>query len=84
MTNADTPTIAVSDIIDNPVNPFTGKEINNNEKYAHDQYVLASHQNDVSVNCGTQFLPDMWLAVHDDMRKKENWKILTEKDVMPY
>ena len=84
MTNADTPTIAVSDIIDNPVNPFTGKEISNNEKYAHDQYVLASHQNDVSVNCGTQFLPDMWLAVHDDMRKKENWKILTEKDVMPY
>lgn len=84
MTNADTPTMALSDIIDNPVNPFTGKEINNNEKFAHDQYVIASHLHDVGVNCGTQFLPDMWLSVHDDMRKKENWKIVQENSTMPY
>ncbi|MCR5344081.1 MAG: YidC/Oxa1 family membrane protein insertase [Butyrivibrio sp.] len=84
MTNADTPTMAVSEIIDNPVNPFTGKEINNDEKFAHDQYVLASHLHDVGANCGTQFLPDMWLAVHDDMRKKVNWKIVQDSSTMPY
>jgi hypothetical protein len=84
MTNADSPTLAVEGVIDNPVNPFTGKEINNDEKYAHNQYVIASHEHNIDKNGGNQFLPGMWLSVHDDMRVKENWTIETENGVMPY
>lgn len=32
MTNADTPTLAVDNLIRNPINPFTGRVINNDEK----------------------------------------------------
>ena len=40
MTNADTPTLATSGIIENATNPYTGKEINSNEKYLHDQVLI--------------------------------------------
>lgn len=32
MTNADVPSIAIENIIDNPINPFTNKKITNNQK----------------------------------------------------
>ena len=41
MTNADVPTYAVKDVIPNPINPFTGKLIGNDEKYAHDAVLPA-------------------------------------------
>ena len=78
MTDADVPTIATTDLIANPVNPFTGKPIINTEKYAHDQYVLGSVDWDVNVNNGTQYLPGTWFAVHDDVRDKNNWAIVDE------
>lgn len=84
MTNGDVPTIALSGLIDNPVNPFTGNPVNNDEKYAHDQYILGSYDWDVSVNNGNKFLPGSWLSVHTDMRKKENWKILNKNAVSPF
>ncbi|WP_026524643.1 MULTISPECIES: YidC/Oxa1 family membrane protein insertase [unclassified Butyrivibrio] len=84
MTNADTPVLAVDGIIDEPTNPFTGKTINDDEKYAHDQYIIASKKHNIHENNGTQFIPSMWLSVHDDMRKKENWSIVQKKAVLPY
>ena len=42
MTNADVPTLAMKDIIQDPQNPFTGKPITSEEKKAHEQYVLVS------------------------------------------
>lgn len=38
MTNADVPTIALADIVDNPTNPYTGTPINSEPKYG-DLYV---------------------------------------------
>ena len=74
MTQSDVPTMATQDVIANPTNPFTGRPISNEEKYAHDQYILASWDWDVSTNNGTTFLPGMWLAVHTDMRDMRNWR----------
>ncbi len=34
MTNADIPTIAFESTVKNPVNPYTNKKIDNQEKYA--------------------------------------------------
>ena len=83
MTQADIPTIAVDDLISNPINPFTGKEINNNEKYLHDQYVTISQEHDVAVNNGNVFLPGQWFAVSDNIWDLNNWRFIEEFTSMP-
>lgn len=83
MTNGDVPTIAVKDIIKNPINPFTGNPINNTEKTAHDQYIMVSFDWNVGVNNGYTYLPSKWFAVRDNIWKKDNWKLIDEKVVLP-
>lgn len=78
MTNGDVPTYAVKDLVENPTNPFTGKEINNSAKYKKKQYILDSLEWDVNKNNGNQFLPGLWLSVHNDRLNKDNWEILNE------
>ncbi len=82
MTNADTPTLAVQGIIDDPVNPFTGKPINSEEKTAHPQYVILSDEWDISVNNGNQFKPARWYAVEKDMRDSSNWSIVSGENTV--
>ncbi len=75
MTNADVPTLAFEDLISNPINPSTGKQINNAEKTAHSQHVFGSEKWSIESNNGTTFLPDgRWFSVSDDMRDKNNWQ----------
>ncbi|MDD6197430.1 MAG: YidC/Oxa1 family membrane protein insertase [[Clostridium] aminophilum] len=83
MTNADAAVLAVKDVIADPVNPFTGKEITDAEKTAHPQYILASNHYDVNVNDGTQFMPDTWISVKDDIWNPENWNVLNHEAVFP-
>lgn len=83
MTNADAAVLAVKDVIADPVNPFTGKEITDAEKTAHPQYILASNHYDINVNDGTQYKPDTWIAVKDDIWNPDNWKVLNHKAVFP-
>jgi arylsulfatase A-like enzyme len=78
MTNADTPTLATEGLIDNPVNPFTGKAINSDSK-AGEQYILVSKQWSIDKNNGTTYLEDPWASVHDDIFQEKNWKL----DVKP-
>jgi len=75
MTNADTPTIATAGIIENPVNPYTGKVITNDEKYLHDQVIIFPGYIDL-------LDPDeyvhrrgvTWITVHDDLFNMDNWQ----------
>lgn len=60
MTNADVPTIAMEDLIEDPVNPNTGNPINSKQKGERVQYVYDDNN---------------WLSVHDDMRDMNNWNI---------
>ena len=83
MTNADVPTLAMKDVISDPVNPFTGKAINDSEKTAHDQYVLGSDEWDLSKNDGNTFLPGKWYSVHDSIWNPNNWKLLKKNAVLP-
>ena len=82
MTNADVPTLATKDVIENPVNPFTGKPINSDEKYAHDQLVLVSREWSADVNNGDTFIADKWASVHTDIRNPENWNFYTGSTVL--
>ena len=75
MTNADTPVIAVSDLISNPVNPFTGASINS-EKKAGPQRIIFSDEWDISENNGTRFLPSDWFLFEGDPYDPECWKYL--------
>ena len=76
MTNGDTPYLVVRNLIDNPVNPFTGKTINNSEKTAHPQVITTSR------NWGTENVTSnvfdtsdgKWYSVHDNIFVKENWE----------
>ena len=77
MTIADTPTLALKDLIDDPVNPFTGKEINNDEKTAHDQILTSSRgwdpvEHEYVFNTGEAD----WYSVHDNVFDMNNWKNL--------
>jgi hypothetical protein len=77
MTNADVPLLALENIIDNPVNPFTSKPLEENK------------QNGVTITTSERLNPsrhfkyafnidsDEWLFVHDDITKPENWKAVT-------
>ncbi len=76
MTNADTPTIAFSGLIENPVNPFTGKPITDEMKYAPEQHATYSYNWNVAKNNGVAFLPCKWFSVHDDVRVGENWEYI--------
>ena len=82
MTNGDVPSLAVAKLIDEPMNPFTGKIISNAEKTAHAQYIITSNKWNTDKNNGTQFLPSDWLTVHDDIWNKDNWEFAAEDAVL--
>lgn len=82
MTNADVPTLAMDGLIENPVNPFTGKVIDSSEKTAHDQMIIMSNIYNVAENGGNAFLPAGWISVKDNIWDKNNWSISDKTDVV--
>ena len=78
MTNADVPTLAMEDLIADPVNPFTGKPVNSDAKLAGDQIVMKSIIWQPTENQGKTFLPAVWYAVRDDIFDLNNWNKLGE------
>lgn len=82
MTNADVPVMAVDELIETPVNPFTGKIISSEEKTAHDQYIIDSEDWDIEKNNGNTFLAADWYSVHDTIWDKNNWKLVARNAVL--
>ena len=82
MTNADVPTLATVGLFDEAVNPFTGKVIDNAEKTAHKQYIIASDDFSISKNSGNIFLPARWYSVSNSIWDKNNWTLVTKSGVI--
>lgn len=82
MTNADVPTLAMQGLISDPVNPFTGKSINNNEKYAHDQIVVLSKRWKLEEHTGNTFPPTNWASVSDNLFDKKSWSFYDKEIVL--
>ena len=82
MTNADVPYLATADLMEQPVNPFTGKPITITEKTDHPQYIILSEQWKIEVNNGKTFLPSQWASVKDDWRNPDNWEFCEESVVL--
>lgn len=78
MTLADIPYLAINEIIDNPINPFTNKAIIKEDKNDKKYYIIDSNEYNISVNNGYAFLPSKWFEVHDDCRDINNWKLLED------
>lgn len=80
MTNADVPTLSVSGIIPNAVNPFTGKQINSMDKKTHQQMVTTSGLFDADGKNAkkTQFdtSDGHWYAVSDNIFDLNNWHLV--------
>ncbi len=77
MTHADVPAIALSGIIDNPVNPFTGNPINSDAKYEGPQHVFSTNKWRPDKTAYT-FPKGKWYSIHDDIYVKSNWEYLGE------
>ena len=75
MTNADVPTIATKDLIDNPINPFTGELLDQNYKN-DEQHVLLTRWD---LWDDTQFQGGQWYSVKDDIYDVNNWKPINKQ-----
>lgn len=75
MTQSDVPTLACNDVIENPVNPFTGNEISSAEKTAHDQIITFSYNYSTDTNNGNVFdtSDSPWFSVHSNIFDLNNW-----------
>ena len=82
MTNADVPTLAMDRLIENPVNPFTGKKISDEEKHAHEQLITLSDDWNVTTNNGNMFTASQWASVKDNIWDKGNWKFSNVETVL--
>ncbi len=74
MTNADTPVLALKDINDNPVNPFTHNPMKVQNKNDYVKISTAPMQS-LRTRDDKQYTvkPEEWITVHDDIFKNENW-----------
>ena len=74
MTNADVPTIATDELIDNPKNPFTGKILDSHEKNEGKQYINYTSDWKVQTEGERTFTKSQWFSVHDNIFDVNNWK----------
>ncbi|MDR0321270.1 MAG: YidC/Oxa1 family membrane protein insertase [Treponema sp.] len=74
MSNADVPYLSLINIIDNPVNPFTGNKISV-ERKREPLYIAISGSVHISGRIGTQYKlnPEKDYYVHDNIFSAENW-----------
>ena len=75
MTNADTPSLAMQELIDSPINPFTGKAINRPEEKQKDSMLVMYTDNwSVEFNNGNAFTGCTWFRCKNQyIFDKENW-----------
>jgi len=79
MTTADVPYLAMKDLIDHPVNPFTGNpitEVTDKENYP----ITSSHRWNIFKYGGNTFdtTNGYWWKVNGDIHNKEDWERLEE------
>jgi len=85
MTNADVPTLSMENLIQNPINPFTQKPINNDEKYAHDQYIIMSEVFNYNIGNKTPsntYPPSKWACIRDNIWDHNNWSFIEDEIIL--
>ena len=74
MTNADTPLLALDGLVENPVNPFTGKALSDAQKHLPEQQV--AHEANVRPysNNGTTYKGLEWYANKNNIFDLSDWR----------
>jgi len=80
MSNADVPYLSLNNIIENPVNPFTGNKISD-ERKKEPLYIAISGSIHITDKNDSQFIlnPKIDYYVHDNIFNAENWIPALEK-----
>jgi len=83
MTNADVPLIALEGIVENPVNPWSGKIIKSDKEEG--VTVTSSMLWNINQHPKNVFniKPDEWLHVHTDIYDSDNWSQITVQENKP-
>jgi len=75
MTNADVPSLAFKEIIQNPVNPFTNNPINDSPKQGILHITTSAKWMPYEHNANIfKIAPDEWYTVHTDIFNADNWQ----------
>ncbi|MDR2738507.1 MAG: hypothetical protein LBB68_01555, partial [Treponema sp.] len=80
MTTADVPFLALKDIVENPINPFTGNPLTPDKKDGI--YIFTEGHTNTNFYTGTTCLENdsKFFHVHDSIFDSGNWTELTYKD----
>jgi YidC/Oxa1 family membrane protein insertase len=80
MTSADVPFLALKDIVENPINPFTGNPLTPDKKDGI--YIFTEGRTNTSFYTGATCLEDnsKFFYVHDSIFDGKNWAELSYKD----
>lgn len=82
MTNADTPSIALENLIANPKNPFTGNNLKVNDKAKYTKITMGDAESTLNRR-HTQFKinDNQWSYVKDNIYIDSNWTKLSEEEI---
>ena len=83
MTNADVPLLAMSGTISDPVNPFTGNPVTDDDKTNGHIYITDSYNwgLDQEGSCTFDLTDSRWLSVRENIYNPDNWRIVSEEEV---
>ena len=76
MTNADVPALAIDGLLEDNINPFTGKAISSDYKNENELQLCYTYNWKTETNNGYKYLPEHWFSVHDNIFDINNWKYL--------
>lgn len=74
MTNADTPLLALDGLMENIVNPFTGKPLTDAQKHEPEQFVVNTKNFRPEKNLGTQYTQLRWYANANNVLDLSAWR----------
>ncbi|MDR2943176.1 MAG: YidC/Oxa1 family membrane protein insertase [Treponema sp.] len=75
MTNADVPSLAFKNLIQNPVNPFTNNPVNDAQKNGVLHITISDKWMPYEHNANTfKIAPNEWYTVHSDIFNIDNWQ----------
>lgn len=82
MTNADTPTLAFSGLIENPVNPFTGNAINSDGKNVAEHHIATTKVWSIDDYTGNEkkYRDILWVGLKGtDTTDMDSWRVIGKK-----
>ena len=78
MTNADSPSLCIKDLLNSTINPYTGNDINMDYKNKNINYITLGHHwqaQNRREDKKYQYPGELWATIHDDIFNNDNWGI---------